>query len=63
MCYVIVTSRTLLWTLLTIACTLSMMAAIFSPNWLIGSPKKAGLRTQAAQTQTETNLDLADPQV
>lgn len=46
MCYVIVTSRTLLWTLLTIATTLAMVAAVITPNWLIGAPRKPGLRTK-----------------
>ncbi len=40
MCYVIVTARTLIWTLLSIAATLSMLAAIWTPTWLIGPPKK-----------------------
>ncbi|XP_023235304.1 LHFPL tetraspan subfamily member 2a protein-like [Centruroides sculpturatus] len=46
MCYVIVTSRTLLWTLLTIATTLAMVAAVITPSWLIGAPRKPGLRTR-----------------
>ncbi|XP_076324418.1 LHFPL tetraspan subfamily member 2 protein-like isoform X1 [Tachypleus tridentatus] len=46
MCYVIVTSRTLLWTLLTIATSLAMVAAVITPSWLIGSPRKPGLRSR-----------------
>ncbi|XP_076339689.1 LHFPL tetraspan subfamily member 2a protein-like [Tachypleus tridentatus] len=54
MCYVIVTSRTLLWTLLTIATSLAMVAAVITPSWLIGPPRKPGLRSR---TYTETNSD------
>jgi hypothetical protein len=36
MCYVIVTCRSLLWMLLTIAATLAMISAIITPKWLIG---------------------------
>ncbi|XP_022254840.1 lipoma HMGIC fusion partner-like 2 protein [Limulus polyphemus] len=52
MCYVIVTSRTLLWTLLTIATFLAMVAAVITPSWLIGSPRKPGLRSRF---QTDMN--------
>ncbi|UYV62271.1 LHFPL2 [Cordylochernes scorpioides] len=44
MCYVIVTARSLLWTLLTIATTLSIVAAVITPSWLVGAPRRPGLR-------------------
>lgn len=40
MCYVIVTSRTLLWTLLTISSAMAMLAAVVTPQWLVGVPEK-----------------------
>ncbi|XP_054712848.1 LHFPL tetraspan subfamily member 2a protein-like [Uloborus diversus] len=46
MCNVIVTSRTLLWCLLTIATTLAMLAAVVTPTWLIGAPRRPGVRAR-----------------
>ncbi|XP_077993291.1 LHFPL tetraspan subfamily member 2 protein-like [Glandiceps talaboti] len=43
MCYVIVTCRSLLWTLLSIAAALAMAAAIITPQWLVGPRRKVGL--------------------
>ncbi|XP_070537362.1 LHFPL tetraspan subfamily member 2a protein-like [Ptychodera flava] len=43
MCYVIVTCRSLLWTLLSIAAALAMTAALITPQWLIGPRRKVGL--------------------
>lgn len=40
MCYVIVTSRSMLWTLLTIASTLTIIASVITPQWLIGRPRQ-----------------------
>ena len=45
MCYVIVTVRSMLWTLLTILSTLAIVGAIITPQWLIGSPTGIALRT------------------
>jgi len=36
MCQVIITCRSLLWTLLSIATTQLLIASVFSPAWLIG---------------------------
>lgn len=49
MCYVIVTSRTLLWTLLSVATTLTMLAAVVTPTWLVGMPKKPLIRGRVPQ--------------
>jgi len=40
MCYVIVTSRTIIWTLLSIVTALTMLTAIVTPMWLIGPKRK-----------------------
>ncbi|XP_067003719.1 LHFPL tetraspan subfamily member 2 protein [Anabrus simplex] len=39
MCYVIVTLRSLLWTLLTLVATLAVLSAVLTPKWLIGPPR------------------------
>ena len=36
MCYVIITCRSLGWTLLSISVTLTIVAAVVSPHWMIG---------------------------
>lgn len=38
MCYVVVTCRTLCWTLLSLASCLIVTAAVVSPQWLLGPP-------------------------
>ncbi|CAL1272008.1 unnamed protein product [Larinioides sclopetarius] len=48
MCYMIVTSRTLLWTLLTMATTLAMVAAVITPTWLIGPSRRLRGRSKAS---------------
>lgn len=45
MCQVIITCRSITWTLLTIATTQIMIASIMSPQWLIGYERKPGLIT------------------
>jgi hypothetical protein len=45
MCYVIVTCRSMLWTLLTIVSTVMVVAAVITPQWLIGKPRWLGLRS------------------
>ncbi|XP_041356147.1 LHFPL tetraspan subfamily member 2a protein-like [Gigantopelta aegis] len=42
MCYVIITCWTLLWTLLSIASFMMIIASIMSPYWLVGTLRKAG---------------------
>ncbi|CAG2164711.1 unnamed protein product [Oppiella nova] len=61
-CYVIVTARTLIWTLLSIAATLCMLAAIWTPIWLVGPPKKLSRQTAAklSQQSTQTNNNILD---
>ena len=39
----IITCRSIFWTLLSISTTLIMIAAVMSPQWLIGYPRKPGL--------------------
>ncbi|XP_021936403.1 lipoma HMGIC fusion partner-like 2 protein isoform X2 [Zootermopsis nevadensis] len=39
MCYVIVTARSLLWTLLTVVATMAVLSAVLTPKWLIGPPR------------------------
>lgn len=43
MCQVIITCRSIFWTLLTIATTQIMIASVMSPQWLIGFERKTGL--------------------
>lgn len=45
MCYVIVTCRSLLWTLMTIIATLFLVVSVCSPYWMIGHVRKTGLVT------------------
>lgn len=52
MCYVVVTSRTLLWTLLTMATTLAMVAAVITPTWLVGPSRRLRSR-QKGNTDDE----------
>ena len=42
MCYVIITCWTLLWTLLSIASFMMIIASIMSPYWLIGTLRQSG---------------------
>lgn len=36
MCYVIVTSRSLLWTLLSLVALMAVLSGLITPKWLIG---------------------------
>ncbi|XP_015179655.1 PREDICTED: lipoma HMGIC fusion partner-like 2 protein isoform X2 [Polistes dominula] len=36
MCYVIVTGRSLLWTLLSLAALMAVLSALLTPKWLVG---------------------------
>lgn len=42
MCQVIITCRSILWTLLTITTTQILIAAVMSPQWLIGYERQPG---------------------
>lgn len=44
MCYVIVTCRSLGWTLLSVTVTLATVAAVTSPHWLIGTPRETTIQ-------------------
>ncbi|GAB6031983.1 hypothetical protein CHUAL_010361 [Chamberlinius hualienensis] len=57
MCYVIVTSRTLLWTLLTISGALGMLSAIVSPQWLVGTPRSS-VFTNKSNLKTQDDITL-----
>lgn len=60
MCYVIVTSRALLWCLLTIATTLATLAAVITPSWLIGAPRRPGLKS-SRNPQLKNEDDIYAP--
>ena len=45
MCPVIITCRSILWTLLSIATTQIMIASVFSPVWLVGFERETGFIT------------------
>jgi len=36
MCYVIVTGRSLLWTLLSLAALMAVLSGLITPRWLVG---------------------------
>ena len=57
MCYVIVTCRSMLWTLLTLVATLCIVASVITPQWLIGKPKLSGLRSIKDNDTTTYNSD------
>ena len=57
MCYVIVTCRSLLWTLLTLAATLVVVASIITPQWLVGRPRWIGLRSEKFNGSVYDNAD------
>lgn len=46
MCYVIITCRSLLWTLLSITTAMLIIAAVVSPHWLVGRMQRAGLENE-----------------
>lgn len=58
-CYLIVTARTLLWTLLTIAATLAMLAAVVTPMWLMGPERLPGLK-RTNQEENELNEKIIE---
>lgn len=38
MCYVIITGRSLLWTLLSLAALMAVLSGLITPRWLVGPP-------------------------
>lgn len=67
MCYVIVTCRSLIWMLLTLAATLGMISAIVTPRWLIGfsrsshnSPVDIPNGATSSKTTSRSSLDTRD---
>jgi hypothetical protein len=48
MCYVIITCRSMAWTLLTIVSTLCIVTGIITPQWLVGKPRWLGIRSERA---------------
>ncbi|XP_002741131.1 LHFPL tetraspan subfamily member 2 protein-like [Saccoglossus kowalevskii] len=66
MCYVIMTCRSLLWTLLSLAAALAMSAAVITPQWLIGKPQKIGLSTDddlSTRQYSDLNDDYYTPSI
>ena len=45
-CHVIVTCKSMLWTLMTIGALLIVSASIITPQWLVGKPRWIGLRSE-----------------
>ena len=45
-CHMIVTCKSMLWTLLTIGATLAVSASIITPQWLVGKQRWIGLRSE-----------------
>ncbi|KAG8042412.1 hypothetical protein G9C98_005046 [Cotesia typhae] len=48
MCYVIVTGRSLLWSLLSLVALMAVFSALITPKWIVGPPK-----TKDTQNGTE----------
>ncbi|XP_076439222.1 LHFPL tetraspan subfamily member 2 protein-like [Babylonia areolata] len=57
MCYVIITCRSLLWTLLSVASFLMLLAAVTSPQWLVGFSRQRGLSSQPVSANTSEASD------
>lgn len=53
MCYVIITCRSLGWTLLSITVTLIIVAAVVSPHWIIGMPIRRDIYDNKTDTSEE----------
>ncbi|XP_074661429.1 LHFPL tetraspan subfamily member 2a protein-like [Tubulanus polymorphus] len=56
MCFVVVTCRSLLWTLLTLVSTLVIVASVITPQWLIGQARRENVR-YGTTSPTETGDD------
>ncbi|KAK7096316.1 LHFPL tetraspan subfamily member 2 protein-like [Littorina saxatilis] len=52
MCYVIITCRSMLWTLLSITSFMMLLAAVTSPHWLIGYSRHSGLSATRVRNST-----------
>lgn len=65
MCYVVITTRSIIWTLLTIATAVAMIAAVITPKWLIGRRQKLGLESLKNETPYEvtTNAEYFTPTI
>lgn len=59
MCQVIITCRSLLWTLLSIATTQIMIASVFSPSWLVGYARAPTLATTLTDLDNRTVVGKA----
>ena len=53
-CYVIVTCRWLLWVLLTLGSTTTIVASIITPQWLVSQPRPLSITKSSNITYTET---------
>nr|KAG5688539.1 hypothetical protein BaRGS_010174 [Batillaria attramentaria] len=73
MCYIIITCRSMLWTLLSITSFMMILAAVTSPHWLVGYARHHGVSSihlqgmkndttasQPASAPTPTNYNPAD---
>ncbi|KAL8568455.1 hypothetical protein ACOMHN_065613 [Nucella lapillus] len=56
MCYVIVTCRSMLWTLLSIASFMMLLAAVTSPQWLVGFSRQWGLSAQPVRPENASSV-------
>ena len=54
MCYVIITCRSMLWTLLSITSFMMLLAAVTSPHWLIGYSRQSRLSGPSSSTNAST---------
>lgn len=58
MCHVIVTCRSMLWTLLSIIVAFAELIAFMSPDWLLGSPRSDSSRSGAGVDSGEYRPSL-----
>ncbi|XP_046741258.1 LHFPL tetraspan subfamily member 2a protein [Diprion similis] len=59
MCYVIVTGRSLFWTLMSLSAVLAMWSALMTPRWLVGPPtsKDIGIKLDGKPNCGDSNFD------
>ena len=62
-CYVIVTCRSMLWTLLTVVTSLIIVTSVVSPQWLIGKPRVYGLRSERRNGTMERSRPTYTPTI
>ena len=61
LCYVIITTRSLFWTILTLMATFVITMSIITPQWLIGQPRWLGLQNdQTGQNSSGSVYDYGD---